>query len=1384
MKRILLFLFVVVTSAMAMAEVITPEQALEQAQSFISKREADGTRPRRAPGTAASRLTMTGQISGLYVFNVAADGGFVIVSNDDSTRPILGYSDSGNIDINNIPQNMRAWLQGYADEIAWAQKHPTQQTSQQLKKAPRRIGTHSTTAIEPLVKSTWNQGEPFNNLCPTYDGSNKSATGCVATAMAQVMNYHEWPTAATQSIPGYTTDSHQLSLSSLDPVTFDWNNMLDSYPDNGYNDTQATAVATLLQYCGWSVQMDYGPESGATTSAVADALIAYFDYNSNTTQCVIRSFYTYAKWTDLIYHELSQNRPVVYGGSSSGGGHEFVCDGYKYENETDFFHINWGWGGMSDEYFVLSALDPDQQGIGGSTSNDGFHYGQDAVIGIQPSTGTGTVANITPNTIKLAMTSMTLSSNTTYVGFPVDVTLSIKNNSSDDYDGDIYLGLKLSKGYSLAEGNNFSIPAGETRDCTFSFNPSEAGSYDFVFFFPNVYGSYSTNGEVGATLTVEQPSGLTVYDGTDESQEVPAYIFYFDEYTRSQFVIPASDLTAMNGNIINALVFYTTADNTPCTTMCPVDVYVKEVDYTSINAFETKESSTIVYQGKLTILRSGSGGVLTIPLTTPYAYGGGNLMIGIENTTDDGFDDITFLGQTVNGASVAGSASSLAGVYPTQQNFIPKTLFMHEPPAIEMPSTLTATNVTTSGATLTWSGGTGKYNVEYKKVSDADWTVLLSNTTQLTYTFTNLDIYTDYQARVQSVDASDATSHWRTIDFSTPLADDMCQISLKLTDGYGDGWNDAAIQVVDVLTSTLLGTFANTSAAGKGEAQTYYAAVPNDRDIQFQWVAGSYDSECSYVVYDVNGDEIFSGSGAMNSSFTHHVNCNAISKPKDLLVSNVNANAATITWTGTADSYELRYRVASGFRYGFETAEPWAVDDFPPCSTYDGDGTQTYTFSGWSFTNQGYTGACIAFNNDNNSSGSMVSHSGNAFGMMMNPNSGAANDWFILPEITIQDGYILSFWAREITSNYGNEIINVGVYGDTDGTFSTTLADNVGIAGTVWQEYKYDLSAYVGQTVRLAINCVSNDVFGFMFDDIYVGNPNDDSGWTTVADATSPYSLTGLAEETLYEVQVRGKYVSAGYSAWTQSATFTTNAEVTLANVGDNTNVISTNNGKTCSVTLANRTLYKDGKWNTICLPFDVTLADSPLAGATARTVTAASISGTTLNMTFGDAVDVLQAGTPYIIKWATGSDIVNPVFEGVQMSTAYNSYDNGQTGDAYVGFIGTYQSMQLTGALLTEYANRVLLLTGNNQLRYAVEGVGLGAQRAFFLLGENASSVKQVTSFSIDFGDDVTTGIISVDDDTQSGNGLWYSVDGRAYTQKPTTKGIYINNGKKLIIK
>ena len=252
-------------------------------------------------------------------------------------------------------------------------------------------------------------------------------------------------------------------------------------------------------------------------------------------------------------------------------------------------------------------------------------------------------------------------------------------------------------------------------------------------------------------------------------------------------------------------------------------------------------------------------------------------------------------------------------------------------------------------------------------------------------------------------------------------------------------------------------------------------------------------------------------------------------------------------------------------------------------------------------------------------------------------------------------------------------------------------------------------------------------------------------------------------------------------------------ATVSLADNADNSTTISGANGYFADVTLQGRTLYKDGKWNTLCLPFDVTLAGSALNGATARPLTAASISGTTLNLTFGDAVTTLVAGIPYIIKWTKADgydqasedarDIKNPVFNGVTIDATDRSYDNDESGEEQVRFLGTYKSTTFDGM-----DNSILLMGGNNTLYYAGSGAGLGAQHAYFKIGENGAMLtRQLTDFSIDFGeDDETTGIISTTNHTNYTNSAdaWYSIDGRKLDSKPTRSGVYVNNGRKVVIK
>ena len=373
----------------AWADEVTEEQALEQAQQFVSMHNTRKSAPTVKP---------VGQVSGLYMFNVSGNGGFVIVSNDDQTVPILGFSESGSIDPDDLPDNMRAWLQGYAEQIAWLQNNGNSGDEvNNRSRAPRQADM---AAIAPLVQTNWNQGRPYNDLCPTIDGT-RTVTGCVATTVAQLMNYHRWPETDCTAIDGYTTstldknrNSYELTVSGLDATTFAWDKMIANYTpvnaETGKRDLTGTteqqqAVATLMRYCGTALQMIYGLSANggslAYGEAIPYALKHCFGYDGGIQHCY-RKNYSYTAWVDLIYSELAAKRPVALGGQSTGGGHSFICDGYKYDN-ADYFHINWGWAGSSDGYFQLSALNPYEQGIGGSSSLDGFSFGQDAVIGIQ-----------------------------------------------------------------------------------------------------------------------------------------------------------------------------------------------------------------------------------------------------------------------------------------------------------------------------------------------------------------------------------------------------------------------------------------------------------------------------------------------------------------------------------------------------------------------------------------------------------------------------------------------------------------------------------------------------------------------------------------------------------------------------------------------------------------------------------------------------------------------------------------------------------------------------------------------------------------------------------------------------------------------------------------
>jgi hypothetical protein len=364
---------------------VSQDEALRRAQAFMQQHGMSNATVERINGVVHSRRAPQADASSdYYVFNIGDDEGFVIVSGDERTADILGYATSGSIGAAPLPDGLRYLLDGYSEQLAWMDEMGlTDETAAAAARSTRRAARRT---VLPLLSSQWNQGEPYNNRCPEI-GDKRAVTGCVATSMAQVMYYWKEPTQATTAIPGYTLKDITLNIESLSPTSFSWRNMTPTYSASATG-AAADAVAELMYYCGVSLQMHYGlSSSSAYNACIAEVLRDYFHYG--TANYVQREAYTYEGWVDLIYTELASNRPVILGGQSRGGGHSFVCDGYDTD---DYFHINWGWGGTSDGYFRLSLLNPEEQGIGGSSTLDGFSYSQDAVVNISPTSIDG-IAN-------------------------------------------------------------------------------------------------------------------------------------------------------------------------------------------------------------------------------------------------------------------------------------------------------------------------------------------------------------------------------------------------------------------------------------------------------------------------------------------------------------------------------------------------------------------------------------------------------------------------------------------------------------------------------------------------------------------------------------------------------------------------------------------------------------------------------------------------------------------------------------------------------------------------------------------------------------------------------------------------------------------------------
>ena len=470
MKKHILFILCSILALNAGAERISRDEAMVLAQDFMKGKVLEPVQ------TSSSKASVRGGANNesYYIFNAADNGGYAIIAADDRVSPVLGYSDQGNINLDNMPENMASWLEYYEYEI-----NSLKSDANIVLDTPV-----SRDEIKPMLDNYWRQTDPYNLLCPVYDGI-QCPVGCTALAMAQIMYYHKWPVREVDSIPSYINMYNSQLVEGLPATTFKWN-LIKPLHRTEETGGSLYAVAELLRYCGQAIETGYETYgSGAYDTNVPKALIERFNY-SRQTRLVYKYDYSSYDWAELIYNELASGRPVFYAGYGTlSDGHAFVCDGYM----NGYFHINWGGGGYNynDGYFKLSLLCMDGAEM---YDQNNYCYNQQAIIGIEPDKNNLTGMSFTDNEFNYTLLS--------------DTSVMIQAIDGKDYNGIDTLWIPDHVDYS------------ENRYHVTRLGESENLNYDFKkIYLPSSLKQIDTDASFLQTIReFTIPSGIEVLSST------------------------------------------------------------------------------------------------------------------------------------------------------------------------------------------------------------------------------------------------------------------------------------------------------------------------------------------------------------------------------------------------------------------------------------------------------------------------------------------------------------------------------------------------------------------------------------------------------------------------------------------------------------------------------------------------------------------------------------------------------------------------------------------------------------------------------------------------------------------------------------------------------
>ena len=915
---------------------------------------------------------------------------------------------------------------------------------------------------------------------------------------------------------------------------------------------------------------------------------------------------------------------------------------------------------------------------------------------------------------------------------------------------------------------------------------------------------------------------LTVYEGTDTQGMIPVAGGTFNYYNKSQYVIPAAQLTDMVGSNIYALAYHLTTDNDNEMMEGSVNVYIKEVSYTTISSFEPVVDQDLYYQGQLTLSKVGNERMILMALKTPYFYKGGNLLIDFENPEKGEQKSKKFYGKKVKGTSIAvfdADKSKLESKTPNQYDFIPTTTFMYYPCPV-----ITGVNTTPTSATINWTGENNSYQLRYSEISffddfengldgwtvarngqgtnDTDWQIIQNNDNNasyegnygvIVYSYRNKTSYNvDNWLITPQVKLGGQLKYWvRVGDANYPehykiyvstTEKDTTAFHLLAEPGDASGeWTEVTVDLSAYEGQMGYIAFRDQSYDQYNMLIDNVGIYPNNPE----WAVVE-DATSPYTIDNLKEDHSYlvkiSGLSAQNEEVSWAqvlVFTEANPTPYDINV-NRGKDGATITWTGFSDSYQFVYRKSdhsTSLSQNFENG-----------------------YKGWKRHN------CI--DGSQGKSGSVVSKDGNA-GFAFLSDQVHHPQYLISPQLAkTTDGTQLSFYYKNYHTGYPESFM-VGYSSTTDDIDAFTFGNEVtGIKDNQWTQYKEDIPE---GTKYVCIKYTSDDMYYLFVDCIEINKPQTATNWTAIGDIFSPsLTLNDLDSDTQYEFTLRGlKNSRHGVTDLIAIQAFTTQAALKLANndaelVKKNIDILEENWHKMAEVQLTDRTLLKDGYWNTLCLPFSLTaeqIAASSLAGATIKAFnnsadgTSLSADGT-LTMKFNTVTDI-EAGVPYLIRWNKADgydqadvntrDIKDPVFTGVTITSTEPTPIVSE--DQQVSFVGQYAPFEIvaSGAKGNNQGNKneIILMSSGNKIGYSKNvrtidnGKALKCFRSHFKVAtENG---QQARNFVLDFDEGYeTTGILVVEEDIKQQEENWYTIDGRKLDKMPTKKGLYISNGKK----